>query len=197
MQKSVWTYNLQYVDHLEVQEKRLSPFLNCSVVKTSGNTLSKHPEAEGRFIIPSWQEVSSDYTEAVEKVFFVLWQTRAFENYLEGELYLERCHEESWILDIFLSIGKKARIIKAQMGRKYQGLSINDAKNSFAFGERGLGVFEAACIILGNPRRFSNENDLVLLCPGDICLVKGQEGDEVRVPMFYFRKGKLRFAAWH
>ena len=115
---------------------------------------------------PHWSKVAPTYGKAIEKLFKQISDTRSFKNYRElGPEYLRETDRKKGMIAKVTTKGLVE--IEVQLGQKYKGKSVDEARKSFAGNEFGLGVYEVGCILLANPDVLKRFKDLWIDCPGD------------------------------
>lgn len=139
-----------------------------------------------------WSKVAKTYPEAVNKVLEELKSSRPFYNYREGEISEKSLRETDRKKEMIEKVTKKGVVtIIVQLGEKYKGVSVKDARAKFDTNEFGLGAYEVACILLAKPSILEKSSDLYLDCAGDeYSYADGQFGS---APIFSWYDGKLEF----
>jgi hypothetical protein len=157
----------------------------------------KPEQKEGMFTIPKWTKIAKTYNEAVEKALSVLAKERNFYNWREGKLNKDFLKETEKKKNLMKELYKqKGDYISfpAQLGEKYQGKSVEDARDLMEINEFGLGAYEMACILISHPNILTKNEDLWIDCVGDE-YSPGADGQFVFAPYFGFFDGMVRFVA--
>ncbi len=122
------------------------------------------PVGEG-YVIPHWN-LFGTYNQAVMKVMDTLKNSRRCYDWKDGnwsDKYLKQTQKKQhmWanVSDII--------VLDCQLGEKYKGKSVSDARDMFTPNEIGLGIYECIIILLTHPERFSKSDDLWIDCAGD------------------------------
>ena len=153
--------------------------------------------AENMYQFPHWSRVSKTYSGAVNKVLRQIEKTRPFYNWRNGEINKKTLRETERKEALIKKCTEDGVVtIDVQLGEKYRGKSVEEARELFAEDETGLGAYEVGCILLADPDVLKSSDDLWLECAGD-------EFDDpdagVRfghAPIFVFFGGKVKFGAW-
>lgn len=178
------------------------------------NTLKKHfkklkyvqidaytPEGfEGVAVIPKWQKVANTYPEACQKVWELLKEKRSpnwcyltFDN-----KHIRRFKGTDEALEALNQKGD-FYTIAVQMGNKYKGKGVNDARNFIAgrSDELLLGAFEVGCILLTHPEILEYKGVFEGIdCPGDEYAPDG-DGAFSESLVFSVYDDVFRFDWWH
>lgn len=149
------------------------------------------------YVIP---KVKGDYTKNIQKALDAIKSTRPFYNWREGQIddkHLRRLVKTITALSTVYKAQKGDYIvIPAQLGTKYKGKSVDQARKEFEANEFGLGTFEVACILLTHPDTIESYiksyKDLYLDCAGDEASPV-TDGVFSSAPSFYWVDGGLRF----
>lgn len=151
--------------------------------------------SEGWFAIPQWEKIAPSYERAVEMVLDAIASTRKVYNCCKemlGSNFLRqrerttrmlRTLNDKYVVDDIL-------IIPAQFGKRHVGRSARRVCEIFESREFGLGAFAVGCMLLTNPDRITNYEDLFITCPGDES-ARGGRFDSV--PVFCVSGGGIRF----
>lgn len=143
----------------------------------------------GVYRFSAWQSIAPTYIEAVEKIFAAIKDTRPFTNYMT----LTNLRETPRKQELLARVTKDGVIeLEVQTGQKYKGVSPQEARASFADNECGLGIYEAACIVLAKPELLTKWEDLGLDCAGDEYDYSGGDARFSSVPCLYFDGGRLK-----
>lgn len=171
---SDFTYPTNYVvrdfaeqmDSLQV----LSRNLRSSKISSAMERLPNF--AEGYFAIPPWWMVADSYDKAVRVVLkqlainrpVVSWQPRFRYQPVRRSEWLYRSCKRSW---------NEIMAVPAQFGLRHRGRSFRCAEELYQPHEFGLGAFAACCMLLTHPERLVKNDDLQILCAGDVCTWAG------------------------
>lgn len=148
------------------QTKSLKKFFpNLKYVKTEANLTDPFEDIA---VIPKWQKVASTYPKAVEIVWNLLEKQRP-NNY--NYVSFDRIRRLKGTDEALQALGQKGDFytVPVQMGAKYKGKSVNDAR-AFVAGRNDellLGAFEVGCILLTHPEMQTKWEDLGIDCSGD------------------------------
>lgn len=127
--------------------------------------------AEGWFAVPYWEAIGNDYETAMEKLFSVIKEKMNFSNLLNGMMESSNLRKNEQSAAALSLIAKKQDsdiiIFPIQTGIRFRGKSVRLSKDLFLINEFGIGSFEAGCILLTHPMRFSSYLDLWIDCGGD------------------------------
>lgn len=156
--------------------------------------IDERPPAEAPFLIPHWTLLGKTYEEALERVFKAIASTRNFVNYREGELGAKYLRETEAKKKAFALYENKVILLPAQFGLKYRGESVETVRKNYEANEVGLGAYEVAIMLLTNPSRLQDCDDLWIDCPDDEFAPDGG-GRFVSAPCFGFGGGDLGFDA--
>lgn len=156
--------------------------------KFSRPELPPLPEnAEGWFLIPVVRE---NYARQLQKVLDALEDRKEFKNYLDVE---EIKNYPRLNVDSLPKAGDFL-VYPAQLGKRWQGKSVEEVRENLAENEFGLNSYEVGCLLLSHPALLkSDDDDLWLDCPSDE--YPGAGGDFLVAPRFYFLDGKVKFVA--
>ena len=167
--------------------------------------LPKH--AEGWFAIPNWKKnpsiFGSTYSSAVQTVLNAINKDRKgkFVNYRDGaidEKHLRQSARSEKFWDELAKAQGDADIliIAAQFGIRHRGRSVRRASVIMedTLGEIGLGSFAVGIMLLTNPIRLQNVDDLWIDCAGDEFSPGGDSGVS-ESPCFRFGVGGVEFDA--
>lgn len=159
--------------------------------------------AEGRFAVPRWWRIGRTYTEAVQKVFVALSQTRdgRFYNWCEGGLGPNRLRQHTHTLACLTKLrdqqeGHDILIFPAQFGLRHRGRSVRRAREVMKPGEFGLGAFAVGIMLLTHPERLMSDDDLSIDCAGDEYDYSDDGDYTSHTPYFYFKDGQVKFDAY-
>lgn len=149
------------------------------------------------FLIP---KVKGSYAVNVQKALDAIESTRPFYNYRRkgsiDDKHLRRTERTAKALDALYEAQKGDYIvIGAQLGTKFKGASVTNARERFEDREFGLGAFEVACILLADPDTLKSYDDLWIDCAGDEFDVPDSDVRFGRAPFFNFDGGGVRFGA--
>lgn len=171
--------------------KKLFPKLKINIPTAyfSGNN-----ETDGVALIPHWTLIAKTYNKAAIESLALIKESRPFYNWLEGRLGPEYLRETERKKAMLKPYENKLMVLPVQTGKKYAGISVQEARTRFAGNEVGLGVYEVAIIALTHPERFEKWNELDIDCPGDE-YSPGAGGRFVRAPLLYHRGDELGFDA--
>lgn len=152
------------------------------------------PSNEIEVVIPDWHTIASTYTEALQKVLNALKATRPFVNYREGQIDDKHIREFPTKAEAFKKMKAKDGFytLKVQMGEKFKGVSVEDARNQMTGKEFPLGAYEIGCILLTHPEILQKYEDLWIDCAGDEYSYSAA-GVFPRSLYFYFGGGFLEF----
>lgn len=153
----------------------------------------KSLQGEG-YVVLKWQSIALTYSDALERVFGAIESTRKFYNYRRGEMGSNQLLETERKAKAMSFFTGDAVVLDAQLGQKFKGKSVNQARSVFEEKEFGLGAFEVACILLTHPDTLMSLNDLWVDCPGDEYRFDDERGFSC-APLFDFYGGKLGFFA--
>lgn len=124
-------------------------------------------------VVPRWQTIAPQYTEAVQKVLDLIVQNRAngFVNLFEGYIYPGQLREDMTTIKGIESIGKKQRksdmlLFPVQLNGRHKGRSPSQVYRSLSRNEFPLCAFTIAVIILTHPEIFQSEHGLGFNCSG-------------------------------
>lgn len=132
-------------------------------VKASKKPVNLHPEAEGIFAVPKWQKLGKTYPEALQKVLDAIKSTRPFHNWRDGQIDEKHIRRLNAGNDSF----ELPEIFSAQLGRKYKGVSVDNARKQTGKSELLLGAYEIGIILLTHPDALSKYEDLWINCSAD------------------------------
>jgi len=173
------------------------------------NLLELPEGAEGWYAVPSIDMVATKYfptvedpaeryCKAVNLVLEMIGKARRFTNYRKGQLTPGRLRQHVRTVDALAEIAKSQPgdiwIIAAQFGKCHAGRSVRRAREVFASGEFGLGVFLVGCMILTHPERLVRWEQLHMDCPGDE-FASVADGDFSNAPIFNFNDNEVKFNA--
>lgn len=123
---------------------------------------------ENRYSFPHWRTIASTYPEAVQIRLDEIKATRPFYNWREGQIDGDHIRERAEKkLGIEKCTTKNITTLTVDMGKKFQGLSVNHARKKFGADEFGLGMYEVLCILLASPEFLQTWEDGGIDCPGD------------------------------
>lgn len=125
--------------------------------------------SENKYSFPHWSKIDKTYSGAVLKVMEEIKKTRPFYNWRDGQIDEAHLRETPRKAEAMKQVTDKKGIvtIEVQLGDKYKGKSVEEARKAFNPNEFGLGAYEALCILLANPDILKSFDDLFLDCPGD------------------------------
>lgn len=150
--------------------------------------------SENRFKFPHWSKVAKTYNLAVGKVLEEIGKSRPFINWIDGELGEEQLRETLRKKEMIEKVTKEGVVeLEVQLGQKYKGKSVKEARELFTINEFGLGAYEVGCILLAKPDILKNNDDLWLDCPGDEYDFSDSDVRFDRAPVFRWDDGKLEF----
>lgn len=161
----------------------------------AGISIKPEPIEEiGTYVIPKF---TGSYNNAVKKVLKALAESRPFYNWREenfGKKYLQETKAKKTAMKkLYTSEEGDYITIQAQMGLKYKGKSVKEARTLFAKNEFGLGAYEVGCILLTHPEILQKHEDLWIDCAGD-GYAPGGDGQFSHAPCFRcFGDDELRF----
>lgn len=190
-----YTYPENYkVKPLEKQGetlKKLFPKLKINIPTAyfSGNN-----ETDGVALIPHWTLIAKTYNEAAIESLALIKESRPLYNWLEGWLGPEYLRETERKKAMLQPYENKLMVLPVQTGKKYAGVSVQEARTRFAGNEVGLGIYEVAIIALTHPERFEKWDELDIDCPGDE-YSPDADGRFVRAPILYRLDDGLKFDA--
>lgn len=152
------------IEQLNILRKH---FKKLKYVQTDVHT----PEGfEGVAVIPKWQKVAKTYSEACQKVWELLKEKRSpnWCGIIFDDKHIRRLKGTD---EALVALNQKGDFytLSVQMGNKYKGKSVNDARN-FVSGRNDellLGAFEVGCILLTHPELVRKWEDLGPDCAGD------------------------------
>lgn len=151
--------------------------------------------AEGWYAVPYWRAVGDNYEMAMARLFSAISRERNFINILNGmtgEKNLRKNRQSSISLETIAKVqGSDIIIIPIQTGIRFRGKSARLSKDLFLINEFGIGSFEAGCILLTHPMRFSSYVDLWLDCSGDEFSKNGENFSFVPYYSVYTKNGDL------
>ena len=146
------------------------------------------------FQFPHWSKIAQTYNDAVEKVLAEIESSRPFYNYQKGELGSDRLKETKRKQEMLGKVTKKGIVtIEVQLGQKYKGKSVKDARDSFQDNEFGLGAYEIGCLLLAKPEILKDYDDLWIDCAGDEFDDPDSGVRFVLAPYFSWSDGEVRF----
>jgi len=171
--------------------------LDTSKALACSKNMRALPEgADGPAVFPRWQTIAKTYGEAVEKVFALLGQTRAFKNWREGQLGGKYLRESEWKAKAIAAISAAQEgdfiVIPVQLGMLHRGRSVRRAIEVMGDKEFGLGAYEVAILLLTHPDRFTSREDLFIDCAGDE-YAPDADGRFNYAPVFFFDAGEVEF----
>lgn len=167
--------------------------------------------AEGWFAIPKlsaltkkhFPEISDparQYCEAVIMALRKIESSRSFYNYRRGDIVTAKLRQHKRTVRMLEILEQKQPgdilIIPAQLGMRYRGMSVYDARKSFSSNEFGLGTLAVCSIALTHPERLAITDELDLDCPGDE-FAPELDGAFSKSPYFFFYIDQVRFNALH
>lgn len=154
---------------------------------------------EGPFALIRPGFFSDDYGEELEEVLKALAKDRKgkFHNYREGQLGSDHLQQNTRTLSMInriveLQSGSDIIIVPEQFGIRHRGRSVRRAREVLVVSEFGEGAKNVGTMILTNPIRLQDYNDLWIDCPGDE-YAPDADGDFSRAPYFHFGGGKVKF----
>lgn len=154
--------------------------------------------SEGWFAIPHWSKISATYNGALSIVLDKLASFRegGLHVELKGKLgpdYVRQSARTVAFMELLENDQKQndILIIPAQFGLLHRGRSTRRARKVYAANEFGLDAYTVGCMLLTHPTRFSDYDDLCILCSGDE-YVRGGDGGE-GVPTFGMSNDQLVF----
>lgn len=187
------------IDILRSHWPELSPDAALCYMREMYQTLHLPGWEEGPFAIIRPGFFSSLYGEEVAEVLKSLAKNRKFVSYYEDKLgpqYLRQSERTLSKLRILMEQqpGSNILISPAQLGVHHRGRSSRRACEVFGSSEYGSGAKDVGTMILTNPIRLQQDNDLCILCAGDEC---GDADDDFSsVPLFDFDDDWVRFYAY-
>lgn len=146
------------------------------------------------YSFPHWSKVAKTYSAAVQKRLDEIKATRPFYNWRDGQIDEQHLRETPQKAAGIKKLTKKGIVtIEVQLGSKYKGKSVHEARSLFQEGEFGLGAYEVTSILLANPDVLKSYDDLWIDCPGDE--FSGSDARFDRAPYLRWSVGELRFGA--
>lgn len=160
-------------------------------MKKKTNAISTSEVRPNVFRFSHWSSVAKTYPEAVEKIFKAIKDTRPTYSWIKFDA--EHLRERPGKKEALEKLTKDGVLeIEVQMGEKYKGKSVKEVGEIIPKNEVGLGIYEAACIVLAKPSLLQKWEDLGIDCPGDEYDL--DEGDGFSyAPCLYFVDGGLEF----
>ena len=161
--------------------------------------------AEGWFAIPNWMKhatiFGSTYSQAVQTVLDAIKKARGrLYNYREGQIdeahLRQLARSEKFWKELAEAQGNPdILLVPAQFGIRHRGRSVRRARVVIegTSGEFALGAFAVGIMILTNPIRLQNYDDLWIDCAGDE--FSGGDGVFARAPCFRFHDDGVGFGA--
>ena len=123
--------------------------------------------AEAWFAVPNWRFIAPTYQQALVEMLKILARGRHFEPmdivwYQDLKPHMlrtyDRCAELFKLLRDRQAVPENVLIVPAQLGLRYRGLSIMEARKIFRDDEFGLDPFTIASILLTHPERLDEED---------------------------------------
>lgn len=157
------------------------------------------PHSEGWFVRPPWEMLAPTYVEAVAKVLELLRRSRdgKFYSYREGSLEYMDLHQTRDTTSAFTAIQKKQEsetiILPAQFGIYYRGHSSALVEEEVGSREFLLDTYTVGIMLLSHQPRLNNEEDLGIICGGDICVNVNSDAREEHAPHYTWNAGQLVF----
>jgi hypothetical protein len=154
------------------------------------------PEGMERWILmPEWRYVDTMYIMALMRLMNLVVQERDgnFVNWIHKKMQQSLLISESVDHAIWSQQRERSGLLlmPVQLGCRYQGKSVSEARTSFAKNEFGLNAFQGMVIALTHPERFQHRDDVWMLCPGDEFSVS-RDGNRT-VPYLRFYNGRMEF----
>lgn len=141
---------------------------------------------ENVYQFPAWNKIAKTYSAAVQMRLDEIKASRPFYNWREGQVDEKHIKETKEKIEGMKAVTKNGTVtIEVQLGQKWKGKSVVKVRKNYAKGEIGLGAYEAATILLINPKILQTYDDLGIDCPGDEWSPDG-DGDFSKSPYFYF-----------
>lgn len=149
------------------------------------------------YVIPKVSSINKSYAHCVNKALNAIESTRPFHNWRKSEIIDEKLRRTDKTRKALETLYKAQKgdyiVISAQLGEKYKGKSVDQAREHFEANEFGLGSFEVGCILLAHPDIIKSYADLFIDCAGDEF---GHPDSDVRfdlAPSFRWHDGVLEF----
>lgn len=165
--------------------------------------------AEGWFAFPSVDALASKYfpdvtdeaekyCRAIQLILDKIAASRSFYNYREGEIDVEHLRNSIRTREAISKIAETQKgdilIVAAQLGLRYRGKSVRQAREIFVENEFGLDSLIVGSIVLTDPERLIRWEQLHMDCPGDEFSYEA-DGRFDYAPIFYFDDDKFGFNA--
>lgn len=157
---------------------------------------------EGPFVLIRPGFFSDKYGEELEEVLKAIKKDRNgnFANYRKNQLGPDRLRQTTPTLGRMAEIVKQQPesdllVVPAQFGVRHRGRSVRRARSVFTTLEFGIGAKDGGTMILTNPSRLQDHNDLCLDMSGDAYNDPGSEICFDRDPCFGFDGGCVEFGA--
>lgn len=189
------------IDILRAHWPNLNPDRALRYMRETHPVLRLPEWIEGPFAIIRPEFFSDKYGEELEEVLRAIAKDRQdrFENYRAGQLGPEFLRQSKRTLSKLRTIteqqsGSDILITYCQFGIRHRGRSVRRSREVFALGEYGVGSKDSGTMLLTNPNRLQDFNDLWLDCPGDEFAPEAV-GRFVGAPGFFFSDERVRFGA--
>lgn len=145
------------------------------------------------FTFPAWQTKDKTYSEAVNQTLKEIKKTRPFYSLLK--IASENIRETERKQEMIKQCTKDGLVaIDVQLGEKYKGKSVKEARELFENNEFGLGAYEVGQILLQEPDILEDFNSLWLDCAGDEFEYPGDNARFGHAPCFDFSYSKVSFS---
>jgi hypothetical protein len=159
-------------------------------------------EAEGWFAIPRWQSIGLTYYQATERMLYALKENlserQSLINFQFSQNSLRQTEKSEKIIKKICrhQEDNDILIIPAQLGFRYCGYSVYEAREIFSENEFGLGAFAIAAMLLTHPERLLYKNSLSIDCAGDEYITDPTDYEYyARAPVFCFRENSIEFGS--
>ena len=161
----------------------------------------EHPEWVEKPLVYIWHEAVGGYHTALDLVFSAIAKERKFCNHRKGQLTPERLRqaEVTREAEAMLKADQPGGflIVPSQVGDRWGGYSVKEARESFDENEFGHGSLATGCLALTHPERLVRLEELDMDCPGDE-FDHPDAGDRFdHAPYFEFYDGKVTFGTLH
>lgn len=171
---------------LEAQAKILKKYFKGLKLPEVPDSVLHSTDGEALFLIPHWRLLGT-YQEACEKAWQWLSESRKTYKYLDfSQVRQTEKKAKMW------ETAPDVLVLPCQLGHKYAGISIREARESFGESEVGLGAYEAFIVTLTHPERFEKWDELDMDLAGDEVKLGDDAGFDYSAFLGFY-DGRVRF----